>query len=120
MDNLSLEKNKIYDLKINANDGQTFIYTVDPSGMLANYSSISTNVNRKPIEGSIKIINKEIIEKMIHDEELVIKLDKNTWNYEKMDGKYFDNEGIIYYNLDNKLYPFIFSSKYLSEYYNEL
>ena len=110
------------ELTVKANDGNIFNYTVDPSGMLANYSSISTDVNRKPIEGIIKIITQEIIDKMILEEKIVNKLDKrkDSWNYKMMLGKYFDNEGIFYYNLDNRLYPFIYSSNYLKEYYNDL
>jgi len=111
---------KAYELTINANDGKMFNYIVDPSGMLTNYSSISTDVNIKPIVGNIKIITKKIIEKMVYDEKEVIELDGKTWNYEKMFGKYFDEEGRIYYNIDNRLYPFIYTSKYLVKYYNEL
>jgi hypothetical protein len=111
-----------YNFTVNANDGNIFDYTVDPSGILANYSSISTDVNRKPIEGIIKLITQEIIDQMISEESLVNKLDnrKDSWNYKMMLGKYFDNEGIFYYNIKNKLYPFIYSSKYLKKYYSEL
>ena len=111
---------KRYDLTVTANDGKIYKYTIDPSGMLANYSSISTDVNRKPIVGNIKLITKNIIDKMIKDEKEVVELDGKTWNYEKMLEKYFDVEGTIYYNIDNRLYPFIYSSKYLTKYYNEL
>lgn len=111
---------KIYDLTVNTNDGQIFKYAVDSSGTLANYSSISTDVNRKPIVGNIKIITKDIIEKMVYDEKEVIELDGKSWNYEMMLGKYFDIEGTIYYNIGDRLYPFIYSSKYLTKYYNEL
>ena len=111
---------KTYDLMVNANDGNVYKYTIDPSGMLANYSSISTDVNIKPIEGIIKIISKIIIDEMINKENEVIELDKEKWNYKMMLGKYFDNEGIIYYNLNEIIYPFKYSSNYLSKHFNEL
>jgi hypothetical protein len=95
MRNKRQENQKAYDLKIKTNDDRIFIYTVNPSGMLVNYSSISTDVNRKPIEGYIKKINKDIIDKMICDEKNLNELDGLTWNYEMMNGKYFDNEGIL-------------------------
>jgi hypothetical protein len=104
---------------VRTNDGRIFKYNIDPSGMLANYSSISTDVNRKPIEGEIKLITEDIIKKMILNEELVKELDGKTWNYEYILGKYFDNEGTFYYALDDFLYPFIYSSKYLCKNFNE-
>ena len=118
--NMENQPEKTYVLTVKANDGRAFTYVVDPSGMLANYSSISTDVNRKPIEGDLKKINKNIIERMISDEKIVYELDKTSWNYKMMDGKYVDNNGIFYYNIKSKLYPYIYHSKYLSKHFNEI
>ena len=111
---------KIYDLTVNANDGNIFKYTVDTTGMLINYGSQLNDVNVKPIEGIIKLITKEIVEKMIKNADIVKELDNNEWNYEGMEGKYFDNEGYIYRNIKNEIYPSIWKSKYLCKYFKEL
>ena len=111
--------NQAYKLTVKANNERSFSYTVDPSGMMANYCSISTTVNRKPIEGDIKIVTKEIVKKMIENKILVNQLDKIEWNYEKIVGNYFDNEGNLYYNIDNILYQFMYSSNYLHKYFDE-
>lgn len=109
------EKLNYYKNIVKANNGKLFYYSIDPSGKLANYSSISTDVNRKKIQGEIKIISTNIIE--IMKNENVEELDHKEWNYEKMLGCYYDNEGIFYYNIDNNLYPYKYRSKYLENYY---
>lgn len=116
-----MENKSYYDLKVKADDGQTFVYTVDPTGILLNHGSQLNSINFKPIEGCIKKLNKGIIEKMIDEKLLVEKLDGRTWPYENLVGKYVDNEGIIYRDIiDGHIYPSIHSSKYLSKHFNEL
>jgi phosphopantothenoylcysteine synthetase/decarboxylase len=111
---------KAYVLSVKTDNGREFEYTVDPSGMIANYGSILNTVNRRPIEGIIKNITENIVNKMIKDEILVKEFDGEIWNYDGMIGKYFDNEGIIYRIINNELIPSIHKSKYLCNKFNEL
>ena len=116
-----MENISYYELKVNTDDGKTFVYTVDPTGMLINYGSQLNSINIKPIEGCIKKLTKSIIEKMISDKLSVEELDGRTWPYQNLVGKYVDNEGIIYRDTtDGHIYPSIHSSKYLSKHFNEL
>jgi len=111
-----------YDLEVKSNDGRTFLYTVDPTGTLLNYGSQLSSINFKPIEGVIKRINKKTIEKMILEKEIVENIDDMKWNYEKLVGKYVDNEGFIYDIYDkvkNRIIPSIYTSKYLSQNFND-
>ena len=55
---------KPYECEIKTNDGHIFKYFVDSSGITLNYGSLLNDINRKPIEGIIKTITKEIVDKM--------------------------------------------------------
>ena len=111
----TIQNRSYFYLNIRANNNCVYQYIVNPDGELDNYGSQLNVVNRKPIEGEIKMITDETIEKIKNTQE-------RNWNYEKLSSSFFDNEGNIYSTIgeDFILYRSLYKSEYLKNNYDKL
>jgi hypothetical protein len=81
--------------------------------------SIGTSAIFEAINSNLRIIEEKDIEKILVTKKLIKDLSLVNLNINSLVGKFYDNNGYIYYNIDYEIYRFYLKINYFRKLYKK-
>jgi hypothetical protein len=105
------------DMIIFDNYGREFHYDIFTGSFYD--CSIGTTAIKEEIDSNLKIIEKNDVEKIPITKKLLDDLALVNLSINSLVGKFYDNNGFIYYDINHEIYRFCLKMSYFKKLYNK-